>query len=162
MILRASAKFQRHYRKNAEKIELPVQSFPQTLNLDLLPYGRSQLIVLASEEHSPFSFFIPMSRSSDFGLFLTAFQGRLKSWMDNIRLFKQPDTAGYQFTRRTDQRIIGSQNDFLSVTKKMLLDFDKPITPENLEKIEREINSMPMSYLGMDSPDRAFWRYKAS
>jgi len=77
MILRASAKFQRQYRQKAEETELPVQPFPQTWNLDLLPYGRSQIIVLASEEYSLFSFFIPLTRSTDFRLFFTAFQVRL-------------------------------------------------------------------------------------
>ncbi len=160
MILRASAKFQKHYQQNAGKAVLPVGPFPQTWNLDLLPHGRSQLIVLASEEYSLFSFMIPLTRARGYPQFVTAFQARLVTWMDNISLWERPDLNEIQLSKRTDRRVIGSQNDFLSISKTILLNFERPISPEDVEKVERKINSMPMSYLDMDSPDRAFWKYK--
>jgi hypothetical protein len=158
MIFRASARFQKHYRQKAEKVHLPAQRFPLAWNLDILPHGRSQLIVLASEECSLFSFFIPLTRSTDFSLFLAAFQHRLTGFMEHIQLSDRPDISGYRLGRRVDRSLIGSQNDFLFVASAMFLDFEKPISPANLNIVEREINCMPMSYLGMNSPDRAIWR----
>ena len=161
MVLRASARLQRHYRLKAGKAQLPDQPFLHAWNLDLLPCGRSQLIVLASEEHSLFSFLLPLSRSTDYRLFLAAFQSRLVTLMDKIQLPDPPDTTVYWLRGRTDRRVIGSQNDFLSIAGTVLLEYEKPISSANLEKVEREINHMPMSYLDMDSPDRALWRQRA-
>jgi hypothetical protein len=161
MTFRVSAKFQRHYGLKVEKTELPVQPFPQTWNLDLFRNGRSQLIVLASEEHSLFSFFIPLSCSKDFGPFLEAFKGRFATWMENIGLWDQPDTTEFNLGRRTNPRVIRSQCEFLFLTKCRLNDFEKPISPRNLEEVERYINSTPMSYLEMDSPDWVIWDLKS-
>jgi hypothetical protein len=52
MLIRASAKFRKHYRCAVVAGEMPVPRFPGLWNLDLVPNGRSQMLVFANEEQS--------------------------------------------------------------------------------------------------------------
>jgi hypothetical protein len=158
MLLRVSAKFHRQFSCALGKGDAPVRPFPQTWNLDLLSQGRSQLLILASEEHSLFSVLIPSDRSRNLGCFQTAFRERLLQLFANIRLWDRPDLGQFTFSGRTDPRIIGSQNDLLFMTRKLLEGSEKPASPETLRRVEEDLNSTPMSYLQMGSPVHALWR----
>jgi hypothetical protein len=158
MLLRVSAKFHRQFSCAVGKERSPVRPFPQTWNLDLLYHGRSQLLILASEEHSLFSVLIPSNRSRNLECFQTPFRARLLQLFENIRLWDHPDPDQFTFSGRTDRRIIGSQNDLLFMTRRLLEDSEKPASPEALLRVEEDLNSTPMSYLQMGSPVDALWR----
>jgi hypothetical protein len=155
MLLRVSAKFHRQFSGVIGKGDSPVRPFPQTWNLDLLSHGRSQLLVLASEEHSLFSVLIPSDRCRNLERFQAPFRERLLQLFENIRLWDHPDLNQFTYSGRTDRRIIGSQNDLLYMTRQLLEDSEKPASAETLRGVEEELNSTPMSYLQMDSPMHA-------
>ena len=158
MLLRVSAKFQRQFACAPDKGDAPVRPFPQTWNLDFLALGRAQLLILASEEYSLFSVLIPTGRSRNLQHFNAPFRERLGQLFEDIRFWDLPDLNQVTFCRRTDRRIIGSQNDLLFLTGRFLEDCDKPASAETLRKTEEFLNSTPMSYLQMDWPTRAFRR----
>src|SRR5438105_12750642 len=93
MLIRASAKFRRQYSCALEKRDPPVQPFPRTWNLDVLSHGRSQLLVLASEEFTLFSLLVPTRRVRNSESFLTPFRERLLQLFENvgIRSADRPD-----------------------------------------------------------------------
>jgi hypothetical protein len=136
-----------------------VKPFPQTWNIDVLANGRSQLLVLASEEYSLFSVLIPTGRQRNVNVFLDIFRERLLELLENFRihLAHRPDLNQFSFSRRTDPRIIGSQNDLLYGLRYILTDSpQKPASTQKLRALEEELNSTPLSYLAMDSPLAAF------
>ncbi len=155
MLIRASARFQRQYFCAPGKRDAPVQPFPQTWNVDILPNGRSQLVILASEEYSLFSFLIPASRERHIDSFLIPFRTRLVQLFEKILFEQQPDITQITFSNRTNRRVIGSQNDLLYLTQQALKDSGKPASLNTLQKTEKWLNSTPMSYLNMDSPSQA-------
>ena len=111
MLIRASAKFRRQYSCALDKRDPPVQPFPQTWNLDVLSHGRSQLLVLASEEFTLFSFLIPTGRVRNSQSFLVPFRERLLQLFENVRIRSgdRPDLGPVRLVGRTDRKIIGSQ-----------------------------------------------------
>src|SRR5256885_6212108 len=86
MLVRASAKFRRQYSCALDKRDPPVQPFPQTWNLDVLSHGRSQLLVLASEEYTLFSLLVPTGRARNSESFLIPFRLRLLQLFENVRI----------------------------------------------------------------------------
>jgi hypothetical protein len=164
MLIRASAKFRRQYSCTLDgRRDPPVQPFPQTWNLDVLSHGRSQLLVLASEEYTLFSVLVPTGRVRNADSFLTPFRERLLQLFENvrIRLAAQPDLGSVTLVGRTDRKIIGSQNDLLFMTRRFLDDSEKPASSETLRMIEEHLNATPMSYLAMGSPVEALRRKAA-
>src|SRR6266699_504351 len=151
MLIRASAKFRRQYSCTLEERDPPVRPFPQTWNLDVLSHGRSQLLVLASEEYSLFSLLVPISRVRNLESFMTPFRERLLQLFENVRIRSadRPDLGPVTFVGRTDRKIIGSQNDLLFMTQQFLNDSEKPASQETLRTIEEHLNATPMSYLAM-------------
>src|ERR1700746_3270299 len=115
MLFRASAKFRRQYSCAFEKRDPPVQPFPQTWNLDVLSHGRSQMLVLASEEYTLFSVLVPTARIRNINSFMTPFRARLLQLFENVPICSadQPDLGLVTLVGRTDRKIIGSQNDLL-------------------------------------------------
>ena len=164
MLLRASARFRRQYACVLEKQDPPVQPFPQTWNLDVISHGRAQLLVLASEECSLFSFLIPTTRERKFERFLSEFRVRLLQLFENVgtRLADRPELNQVTLVGRTDRRIIGSQTDLLFITKAFLSESEKPASYATLRDIEEHLNAVPMSYLAMGSPLEALRRKTAS
>jgi hypothetical protein len=154
MLIRASAKFRQQYHCVVEDRDPPVRPFPQTWNVDLLSNGRSQLVVLASEEYSLFSVLIPIGRARNVNAFLNAFRERLLQLFENARIHSadRPHLELFTFVGRTDQKIIGSQNDFMHNVRYWLSDSKEPASADKLRGIERVLNDMPMSHLAMDSP----------
>jgi hypothetical protein len=158
MLIRASAKFRHQYRCTVDNCDLPVRPFPQTWNLDVLSHGRSQLLILASEEYSLFSVLIPTSRARSFDAFMTAFRERLLQLFENFRIRSadRPDLNQVTLVGRTDRRIIGSQNDLLYLTQQYLIGSAKPASAATLGMVEEQLNDAPMSYLAMKSPIEDF------
>ncbi len=158
MLIRASAKFRRQYSCAVEKRDPPVQPFPQTWNLDILSHGRSQMLVLASEEYSLFSLLIPTSRARNLESFFTPFQERLVELFDIVGIHSahRPDLNQVTVVGRTDRKIIGSQNDLVFMTQHFLRDSEKPASLKTLRSAEEFLNSIPMSVLAMGSPLAAF------
>src|SRR5262245_51217033 len=150
MLFRVSAKFKRQYSCQLEKGELPVRAFPQTWNIDLLNHSR-QLLAIASEEYSLFSVLIPLSRERKIESFLRPCQKRLFQLFENLGMWRPPDLTQISFSVRTDRRIIGSQNDFIHMTRAHLHYAKDSLSSEDLLQIEKSVNRSPMSYLGMDS-----------
>src|SRR2546421_329535 len=138
MLFRASARFRRQYLCALDKRDPPVQPFPQTWNLDILSHGRSQLLILASEECSLFSVLVPASRSRQLASFLNPFCERLLNLFENVRIHSadRPDLSQFTLCGRTDRKIIGSQNDLLFMTTVFLSDSEKPASCETLLTIE--------------------------
>src|SRR6185369_5011572 len=110
MLFRTSAKFRRQYSCALETGDPPVQPFPQTWNLDVLSHGRSQLLVLASEEYSLFSLLVPTSRVRNLISFMTPFRELLLQLFENVRIRSadRPDLNQVKLVGRTDRKIIGS------------------------------------------------------
>jgi len=160
MLFRTSAKFRRQYSCAIEEGDPPVQPFPQTWNLDVLSHGRSQLLVLASEEYTLFSLLIPTSRGRNLSAFMTPFQARLLELFENVRIRSadRPDLNQLRLVGRTDRKIIGSQNDFVFMTQEFLSDSEKPASQETLCRIEEHLNATPMSFLAMGTPLDALQR----
>ena len=156
MIIRASARFQRQYARFPNDRDTPVQPFPQTWNVDILAHGRSQLLVMASEECSMYSILIPVGRSQQIDSFLTPFRSRLAELFGNLNFQQPPNVTQATFSNRTNRRIIGSQNDLLSITHELLKDVNKPSSSNLLKLIENQLNSAPMSYLNMGCAQDAF------
>ncbi len=154
MLIRASAKFRRQYSCALEKREPPVQPFPQTWNVDVLSYSRTQVLVLASEEYTLFSLLVPTDRARNPESFLASFRERLLQLFENIRIRSadRPALDPVTFVGRTDRKIIGSQNDLLFMTRRFWDVSEKPASPETLRIIEEHFNATPMAYLGMVSP----------
>jgi hypothetical protein len=163
MLFRASAKFRRQYSCALEKRDPPVQPFPQTWNLDVLSHGRSQMLVLASEEYTLFSVLVPTGRVRNSESFLIPFRERLLQLFENVRIrfADRPALGPVTLVGRTDRKIIGSQNDLLFMTRRFLNDSEKPASSETLRMIEEHLNATPMSYLAMDSPLEALRRKTA-
>ena len=140
-----------------------MQPFPQTWNLDILSHGRSQLLVLASEEFSLFSLLVPTCRVAILNSFMTPFRERLLQLFENVRIRSadRPDLSQVTLVGRTDRKIIGSQNDLVFMTQEFLKDSEKPASEETLRKIEEHLNATPMSYLAMGSPLEAMRRKTA-
>jgi len=161
MLIRASVKFRRQYRCIAEAPDPPVRPFPQTWNVDLLSNGRNQLVVLASEEFSLFSVLIPTGRARNVNAFLKAFRERLLLLFEHARIHSadRPNMEQFTFVGRTDQKIIGSQNDMMQNLRYFLSDSKGSASPDELRGMERVLNDTPMSYLAMESPLQA-WRKK--
>lgn len=155
--MRVSAKFRRHYGCKLVKHDPPVQSFPQTWNLDILSHGRSQLLVLASEEHTLFSVLVPTSRTRNLERFMAEFRARFFELLENIRIHSadRPDPSQVMFAGRIDRRIVGSQNDLLLTANCFLMEAEKPASTDTLRMIEERLNETPLSYLGMASPIEA-------
>jgi len=137
-----------------EETDPPVRPFPQTWNVDLISNGPRQLIVLASEEFSLFSILVPTGRARNVKTFLDAFRERLLQLFEDIRIHSadRPDLNQFTFVGRTDKKIIGSQNDMIFHARVFLSEAIQPASPDILRDIERHLNDMPMSYLGMDHP----------
>ena len=154
MLIRSSAKFRRQYSCAIEETDPPVRPFPGTWNVDLISNGPRQLIVLASEEHSLFSILVPTGRARRVNAFLDAFRERLLQLFESTRIHSadRPDLNEFTFAGRTDKRIIGSQNDLIYHAEAHLAEAIQPASPGTLRDIERALNDMPMSYLGMDHP----------
>jgi uncharacterized protein DUF6933 len=155
MLMRISEKFRRHYRPNAVEREIPPRPFPLTWNIDLLPWNRSQIIVLASEEYSLFSLLMGLSRKRSVETFQDAFRERVRQFLDNIRWWQLPYLPMFTFSRRQNRSIISSQNDLLHLTDAFLETASNPVSEAELRQVEEKINVAPMSYLGMDSPKLA-------
>lgn len=160
MVFRASAKFQKHFRCKVDASERIVQPFPWTWNLDLFRHRTSQLVVLASEERSLFSFLLPLSLSRDINHFHEAFKARLLVFLDNIRVWERVEFEEVHFCPRTDRRVIGSQNEFHYIAKDILSEYGGLIKTDLIGVIEEEINATPMSYLDMRNPKTAIWEEK--
>jgi len=154
---------QLQYTCALESRDPPVQSFPLTWNLDVLRQGRSQLLVLASEEYTLFSLLISTGSMRNWNSFLTLFRGRLLQLFENVRIRSAdlPDLGPVTRVGRTDRRIIGSQNDLLFMASRFLEGAEKPASPETLRMIEEHLNGTPMSYLAMGCPLEAFQRKTA-
>lgn len=157
MIFRASAKFQKHFRCEVDTPERLVRPFPQTWNLDIFRHRNSQLVVLASEEYSLFSMLLPLTLSRNINQFYEAFQQRFLGLLENIRYREQPDFSSIRICARNDRRIIGSQNEFIFIARENLTGRGGLITSEFVQETEEEINSTPMSFLEMKSPEQAVW-----
>jgi len=160
MLIRASAKFRRQYRCVTGETDLPVRPFPQTWNVDLISNGPRQLVVLASEEFSLFSILVPTGRERNVNKFLEGFRERLLQLFYDARIHSadRPDLDQFTFVGRTDKKIIGSQNDMNFHARVFLSEAIQPASPNVLREVERHLNDMPMSYLGMDHPLRALQR----
>jgi hypothetical protein len=155
MLVRISEKFRRHYRLMPVSREAPVRPFPQTWNVDLRPDGRSQLLVMASEEHTLFSLLMPVSRSHKLEVFQDAFRARLRQFLDNIQWWKLPYLPFLTYCKRSDLSFAGSQTELWRLTFAYLENTPAPASPADLLKVEEDINSAPMSLLQMDSPVEA-------
>ena len=156
MLIRSSARFQRQYTCILDERDASVHPFPLTWNVDILAHGRSQMLVIASEECSLFSILTPVSRVRDIDSFLTSFQNRLAEFFLNFNLQQPPDVTQAIFSNRRNRRVIGSQNDLLYITHELLKDVNQPPTPNLLHLIEKQLNSAPMSYLNMNCARDAF------
>jgi hypothetical protein len=163
MLIRASAKFRRQYSCALDKRDPPAQPFPQTWNVDVLSHGRSQLLVLASEEYTLFSLLVPTGCARNSESFLNPFRLRLFQLFENLRIRSadRPDLGPVTLVGRTDRKIIGSQNDLLFMTRRFLDDSEKPASSETIRTIEEQLNGMPMSYLETESPIDALRRKTA-
>jgi hypothetical protein len=137
-----------------EETDPPVRPFPQTWNVDLISNGPRQLIVLASEEFSLFTILVPTGRERNMNKFLEGFRERLLQLFEDIRVHSadRPNLNQFTFVGRTDKKIIGSQNDLIYNARFLLSEAIQPASPSVLSDIERFLNDMPMSYLGMDHP----------
>jgi hypothetical protein len=133
-----------------------ISQIPQASST-VLSHGR-QLIILASEEYSLFSLLIPVGRSRDLEAFLEPFRRRLRELFENIGIWNMAFLPCFRFCNRTNQSLIGSQNELWRLAKGSLNDGSKPASASDLLEIERDINSAPMSYLAMDSPREALWK----
>ncbi len=134
-----------------------IEPFPNVWCLTVFSNGRSQLLTLATEERSLFTVIISTSPTRNLQIFLAAFQERLGDLAANNRFGEFPDATHIQFSKRKNQRVIGSQSELLRLARLHLIDTgSRPASPAALRATEDEINSAPMSYLRMDSPDRAF------
>ena len=164
MLIRASAKFQKQFPHELEFGIPASKPFPHTWNVEVLPNGRSQIIVLASEEQTLFPFLIATSRTRNLNTFLDAFRQRLLQFSKQIgiELFNSQEAPQFTFAKRTNRSIIGSQNDQLLMIWHMLQASGKPAPFEKLLEIERELHEMPMSYLAMACPLEALRRKVAS
>src|SRR5690242_8986876 len=93
MLIRASAKFRKHYRCSAATGDVTVPRFPGVWNVDLVPNGRSQMLVFANEEQSLYSVVVPVSRGRQIEPFLESFRHRLRELFDKheIPLHRRPD-----------------------------------------------------------------------
>jgi len=134
---------------------MPVQTFPQTWNADILPHGRGRWLILASEESSLFTLLIPAGRDRLMDSFLIPFRERMVQLLESIRWGQPPGIPEIRFSSRTNRSVIGSQNDLVSLARHCLKDTKGPASPDTLHKIEQFLNSTPMSYLDMDSPAQA-------
>ena len=67
--------------------------------------------------------------------------------------------ATSHFGKRTNRHIIGSQNDLIYLLGGHLESAVPPAKEELLRKIENSLNQTPMSYLGMECPRAALFRY---
>lgn len=126
----------------------------------MLSNGPSQLLVLASEEQSLFSVVVAMGRSRKLDLFLENFRQRLLEIFNDIRIHPadDPELKEFSLSGRKDQRIIGSQNDFLFTAKYFFLNrWNKPALSDRVRELEHVFNRTPMSYLRMESPMKAFY-----
>jgi hypothetical protein len=148
----------RQFGCKVEKGEFPVRPFPGTWNLDLIHNGRSQLLLLASEEYSLFTTLFPTRQVRKVDELLSPLRSRLLRLFDNsrVRMADRPDLNEVTFSRRTDPRIVGSQNDLVWNARFRLDEAVKPASPGTLLEIEEELNSMPMSYLAMERPCDVF------
>ena len=90
--------------------------------------------------------------------FLDAFRERLLQLFENLRIHSadRPDLDQFTIVGRTDKKIIGSQNDLIYHARCHLIEAIRPASLGVLCDIERYLNDMPMSYLGMDHPLNAF------
>lgn len=152
ILIRASARFLRQHSGVPQERNVPAQPFPLTWNVDVLAHGRSQCLVIASEECSLFSALISVSRAVHPDAFLIPFRERLTRLCGNI----YPAAAGVAFSNRTNRRVIGSQNDLIYLTQQALKDAEKSASTDALKEIEAWLNSTPMSYLGMGCPKDAW------
>ena len=154
MLIRTSAKFRQQYRCAVEQADPSVRPFPQTWNVDLIRNGPQQLLVLASEEFSLFTILVPTGRARNATSFLEPFRERLLDLFENMRIRSadRPDLDLFTFLGRTDKKIIGSQCDLSYHAQWQLQEAIQPASPGVLRDIERHLNDMPMSYLGMASP----------
>ena len=153
ILIKASAKFQRQYLELPQTRDFLARKFPLTWNVDILAHGRSQLLVIASEELSLYSLLIPVGRSKDPSTFLLPFQKRLAELLPSPQ---QPVVGS--ISNRTNRQVIGSQNELLFTASIYLVGADKPATPNQLGFIEEKLNSTYMSYLGRERPREAFAR----
>ena len=67
----------------------------------------------------------------------------------------EPYTNRVFFSKSADRRVIGSMNDLISNARHHLV--QDSLTPF---RAAQRINGMPMSFLGMDTPERAFRRLR--
>lgn len=112
------------------------------------------MIVLASEGFSLFSILVPTGRERNVNKFLDAFRERLLQLFEDVRIHSadRPDLNQFTFVGRMDKKIIGSQNDLIYNARCHLNDAIQPASAGVLRDIERDLNDMPVSYLGMDHP----------
>src|SRR5213076_1551190 len=138
------------YRCPAVAGELPVPRFPGVWNLDLVPNGRSQMLVFANEEQSLYSLVIPVSRGRQIEPFLESFRSRLRELFDEheIPLHRRPDIDNVTFESRTNQRVIGSQNELIYQASWIIDGFGRTAADEKLRFVEQRLNGTPMTYLG--------------
>ena len=155
MIIRVSARFQHCHPGIALKRNLPPRPFPLTWDVDLLIHGRSQYLVIASEEYSLYSLLFPVGRSERIDSFLIPFSKRVAQLGGDISS-QPPRAADMVFSNRVNRHVIGSQNDLLFITHELLKEVDKSISPELVGRIEQMLNATPMSYLEMNNPADAF------
>ena len=101
-----------------------------------------------------FSVLVPTGRARNMNEFLAGFRERLLQLFEDVRIHSadRPDRDQFTFVRRTDKKIIGSQNDLIYNAQIRLDEAIQPASPGVLRDVEREINEMPMSYLGMGHP----------
>jgi len=129
--------------------------------VDVCTVPRLGRFVLFSEEHSLFTFIISSTYRRSLTPVLESFHTRREGLTREQGL---PEGAPFSLTRwhfgrRTNRHIIGSQNDFIYLFRCHLEDTVSPAKEDVLQKIEDSLNQTPMSYVGMESPRTALFRY---
>jgi hypothetical protein len=120
-------------------------------------FGR---FVIFCEESSLFTVIIPTGKKRKIDSVLEAFQRRrqLLAQMLNLPGFDSLASPSH-FFKRTNRRIIGSQNDLIYMFYTELEDYVPPLNEMEIAQIEQRVNATPMSFLGMDSPQFALFGF---
>jgi hypothetical protein len=114
--------------------------------------------------HSPtlFSFFIADVRADDLRNFASLFRAQATNafrgeGLTSTQIASLLDTGPDQMGKTANKSVIGSMNDLIRMWKYNVEDAGR-LERINVEELNKEMNKVPMSYIGMESGERALKR----
>jgi hypothetical protein len=162
-ILHASVRFARLFRCQLRgEGHGETRAGPITIwSVDVCRVPRLGRFVLFSEEHSLFTFIISSGYRRSLTPVLESFHTRGEELSRELGLSERASFSltTWHFGKRVNRHIIGSQNDFIYLFGCHLEDTAPPVKEDVLQKIEDSLNQTPMSYLDMESPRAALFRF---